>query len=66
MKHLEFVVGGWVVWWVVFLIIMSTPGPVLTRKGTKPWLDQVRIKLGPGHDQVRTRSGPDNDKLGSS
>ena len=40
----KFVVG----WWVVCLIIVSTPGPVLTRIGTKPWEDQVRTMLGPG------------------
>ena len=38
-------------WWggvgVVSLIIVSTPGPVLTRNGTKPWEDQVRT----GKDQ---------------
>ena len=44
----KFVVG----WWVVCLIIVSTPGPVLTRNGTKQWLDHVRTRQGPGPGAV--------------
>ena len=52
-------------WWggvVVFLIIVSTPGPVLARNGTKSWQDQISTRLGPDQDQARTRQGPGKDQ----